>query len=155
MLMVIISMGGGFTPTATQNGASVTFTSNWSSSCPQNGGATSPSVEWFGYLTNPTSGTFSLNKGGLTGAEYAVFTVNSALTTGNPIDAFNCANHGNTSNLISVSTTTPTANDLLIDWGATGSNMSGSSHGSGQTEYVSKNDSAVTLSVYGSYIAGS
>ena len=150
-LIVLLAHGGGTVPTATLNGQSVTMVYNVGNGDCNNIYA---SNEYVGYLNNPTSGTFSLNKGGAYVADFVVFTVNDADISGNPIGAYYCTAHSPGSVNIAVSTTTPSANDLIVDWGVNGG-IDLSSHGAGQTEFVKSNDSAVSYSVTGSYVQGS
>ena len=117
VLIVLLAHGGGTVPTATLNGQSITMVHNVGNGDCNNMYA---SNEYVGYLNNPTSGTFSLNKGGAYVADFVVFTVNDADISGNPIDAYYCTAHSPGSANIAVSTTTPSANDLIVDWGVNG-----------------------------------
>src|SRR5258708_5511002 len=85
VLMVVIEYSSG-TFSATQNGASLTMVQN--NTVGQCDGTFAVNSE-FAYLIAPTSGTFTLNKGGVIGTMYSIFTVNGADQT-KPIDAYYC-----------------------------------------------------------------
>ncbi len=152
VLIVIIEYSSG-TFSATQNGTSLTMVQN--NTAGQCDGTFAVNSE-FAYLVAPTSGTFTLTKGGVIGTQYTIFTVNGADQSANPIDAYYCKGHASGGSATSnVSTTTPSANDLLVDESSEGSNLSPSSHGAGQTEYVQNLANATYQNQYGSYVNGS
>src|SRR5207248_10096448 len=81
LLVTQFCLGGGRTPTATQNGVNLPLT--------QINGTIDRCYHWYGTLTNPSSGTFSLNwtgPGGAGGIQVSVMTLQNAAQT-NPVDA--------------------------------------------------------------------
>jgi hypothetical protein len=137
------------TPTAELGGVSLTIVANFVS------GRCSGSInsEYIGYLINPPAGTntFAYHKGAATAAALTVFTTSGTDQT-TPLDAYYCT-QATTANGFT-STTTPSANDLILSWGEQTSGKTGSSHGAGQTEMVN-NDDGVFFRTYGSYVQGS
>ncbi len=152
VLIVMITSSGGVTYTATQNGVSLTIVDN--SVVGQCDGTGAAGEEQYGYVINPTAGTFVLNRStSAAGTDFGVFTVNSADLTGNPVDVANChTKNGGGSNMVSA--TVPLANDLLIDW-ATSGNFLYTGHGALQTEYISYDDTVNIQGIFASYINGS
>ncbi len=144
---------GQYILSATQNGSSFTMVHNTGASNECNN--VNVSNEYFGYLKNPTTGTLSMTKTGAFSTDFSVFTVNGVDTSASsPIDAYLCIYNGGTNPNISISTTTPTASDLLLDWAVSFTN-GGSTHGAGQTEYVKANDSSCCTVHFGSFVQGS
>ncbi len=148
LVVFIGSNAGGSNFTIKQNGQGLTRVNNSiTGQCSSNFGTNS---SWFAYVAAPTSGTFSMTSSSTMNTEVGVFTINDADQT-NPIDAYFCQE---TINSVNISTTTPSANDFLIDW-LTAGTYGPLNHGAGQTEYVNFNDSALLFGIYGSYVVGS
>ncbi len=147
---VVLAEGTDNTPSATLNGASLTFTEASATCSPANVAA----AEWYGYVVAPTTGTFSLSGISAGSADYLVGTFNGSDQT-TPIDKASCS--GRTSvTTVRGDITPPSANTFLIDFTFIGVANNGSSHGGGQTEYASFDDSAVFLgSSYDSTTNGS
>jgi hypothetical protein len=110
-------------------------------------------LNYIGYRINPPTGTNTVtyHKGGATYAGITYFTTNGTDQT-TPLDAYYCSD-GSSANLFT-STTTPSANDLMIALGHRQSGTTVTSHGAGQTEFVN-NDDGTFFRHGGSYVTGS
>ena len=124
-MIVQVCMGGG-TPSATQNGASVTFT--------EISGDVERCYHWYGVLANPSSGTFSMNwsNGGI---QYSVMTL-ANVNQSSPVDvSYLSAVHAPThSTVISTNVTTTVGNDLLLDEAVGSIPGTVQTYGAGQTQ---------------------
>jgi len=125
MLIVQLALGGGRTPTVTQNGSSVPMT--------QISGSITRANHWYGYLANPSTGTFSISwTGGASGVQYSVMTLANAAQS-SPIDASNVTDLTSSGSTISTSVTTSAPYDLLLDECA-GAITTTQTYGTGQTQ---------------------
>ena len=78
LFLVLLTNGNSTAPTATLNGASLTFV--------RINGTANEAYYFVGYLANPTSGTFTMNWSPSTNSDYTLLTVANAAQT-SPIDA--------------------------------------------------------------------
>jgi RHS repeat-associated protein len=127
LFLVLLTNGSLTAPTATLNGASLTFVSI---------GTANRAIYFVGYLANPTSGTFTMNWSPNANSDYTLLTVKDAAQT-NPIDVSNVTtvNPGTT---LTTSVTTTQGNDLLLSF-PVGSSASPtfSGFGAGETLTIS------------------
>jgi hypothetical protein len=126
IVQVCMNAGSGGAPSATQNGASITFT--------KISGDVERCYHWYGVLPNPTSGAFSISwpSGSV---QYSVMTLANVDQT-SPVDVASVsAVHAPThATIISTSITTTAGNDLLLDEAVGSIPGTTQTYGSGQTE---------------------
>lgn len=150
VLWLFVSGDNTVTPTADWNGSeSFTIVPNFVT-----GRCNLLATSYLAYRINPTTGTHNIvyHKGAATVASINYFTTNGTDQT-TPLDAYYCTQGIATPNSFT-STTTPSANDLLMAYGFENSGNTGSSHGAGQTEFINVDD-GVFFRNYGSYVQGS
>jgi RHS repeat-associated protein len=139
VLMLWLAGYSGTNYSATQNGSPIAITRV------QNGNAAS---EMYGYLVNPSSGTFNVSSNIAGGVDYYVYTVSGADQT-NPIDAVGTSTKNGTYSFSVATTTTKTANDLVLDFALSGASPGSSpAHGGGQTEYAYETTNPVSFGKY-------
>ncbi len=165
-VLIVFATGGGTLSQLALNGVTVTTTLSADGQVVDNNGGApgarcdggfAEGANRFAWIKNPTSGTLTVTYDSIL-MGYVVMTLNDANVSGsnNPIDAYWCkGQNSGTSFNVSVSTTTPSASDLLLDWAVTGSNEVVLTHGSGQTEFMNFNNSANNFSMTGTYVTGS
>ena len=128
LFLVLLTNGNSSAPTATLNGASVTFV--------RINGPYNRAYYFVGYLANPTSGTFTINWSPSTNSDYSLLTIANAAQL-SPIDVSNVttANPGTT---LTTSVTTTQGNDLLLSF-PVGSSLSPTftGFGTGETLMIS------------------
>jgi hypothetical protein len=125
MLVTQFCLGGGRTPTVTQNGVNVPLT--------QISGSSDRCLHWYGTLANPTSGTFSLTwTGSSGGTSVSVMTLQN-VNQSDPIDVSNVTNTMGAGS-ISTSVTTTQGNDLLLDEAVGTNDTITQTYGTGQTQ---------------------
>src|SRR5205085_9913719 len=107
LLIVQFGLGGGRTPSATQNGVPLTIV--------EISGPNDRAHHWYGYLANPSSGTFSITWTGDPGnIQLSLMTLKDAAQI-NPTDVSNLTDITASASSISTSVTTTVRNDLLLD----------------------------------------
>ena len=126
LFLVLLTNGNATAPTATLNGASLTFV--------RINGTANEAYYYVGYLANPSSGVFSITWSPSTNSDYTLLTVANAAQT-NPIDASNVTSAApGTSKSTSVTTTQ--GNDLLLSFPDFGGIDPTSSFGTGETRII-------------------